>query len=168
MSHFHFLCFLLANTFLGLAIGTNEQEIIIQSLSAPSSNPPSQSPSSDQRTITNEAPQIGRKLGKHQQHKQVSTSNTPIPSPSEAPQIEKKMHASSEGTIPNHHKNSIEPNEEVLGSQGQVHFVKQHHHSYDKSIAGGGVILGGLATTFLVTVFCYIRATRRRKSDITA
>ncbi|CAL0324751.1 unnamed protein product [Lupinus luteus] len=166
MTRILFLCFLLANTFIGPAIATNELEIIFQSLSAPSSNPPAQSPSSDKRTITDE-PSIGRKFGKHQQHKKVSTSNTPIPSPSEAPQIEKKMHASSEGiSIPNHQKTSVEPHEEVLGSQ--VHFVKQHHHSYDKSIAGGGVILGGLATTFLVTVFCYIRATGRHKSEITA
>ncbi|KAF7845439.1 hypothetical protein G2W53_002344 [Senna tora] len=35
------------------------------------------------------------------------------------------------------------------------------HHSVDKSIAGGGVILGGLATTFFLSVFCYIRATAR-------
>ncbi|EOA32607.1 hypothetical protein CARUB_v10015901mg [Capsella rubella] len=40
----------------------------------------------------------------------------------------------------------------------------EHHHStVDKSVAGGGVILGGLATTFLVAVFCYIRATRKPK-----
>lgn len=39
-----------------------------------------------------------------------------------------------------------------------------HHHStVDRSVAGGGVILGGLATTFLVAVFCYIRATRKHK-----
>ncbi|OIW00824.1 hypothetical protein TanjilG_08263 [Lupinus angustifolius] len=167
MAHFLFISLLLANIFLGLAIATNEMEIIFQSLSAPSSNPPAQSPSSDKRTITDE-PSIGRKHGKHQQHKHESTSSTPIPSPSEAPQIEKKMHASSEGSIPNHQKTSVEPLEEVLGSQGQAHFVKQHHHSYDKSIAGGGVILGGLATTFLVTVFCYIRATGRHKSEIIA
>ncbi|XP_010464568.1 PREDICTED: uncharacterized protein LOC104745090 [Camelina sativa] len=41
-----------------------------------------------------------------------------------------------------------------------------HHHStVDRSVAGGGVILGGLATTFLVAVFCYIRATRKHKPD---
>ncbi|CAN8270025.1 unnamed protein product [Cochlearia groenlandica] len=39
-----------------------------------------------------------------------------------------------------------------------------HHHStVDRSVAGGGVILGGLATVFLVAVFCYIRATRKHK-----
>lgn len=41
-----------------------------------------------------------------------------------------------------------------------------HHHStVDRSVAGGGVILGGLATTFLVVVFCYIRATRKHKPN---
>ncbi|KAK9127024.1 hypothetical protein Scep_015870 [Stephania cephalantha] len=38
----------------------------------------------------------------------------------------------------------------------------KHHHSVDKSIAGGGVIIGGLATTFIVSIICYIRATRRK------
>lgn len=148
-------------------MATNKPQITSQSLSAPSSIPPAQSPSSDQRTNTAE-PSIGRKLGKHQ-HKQVSFSGTPSPSPSEAPKSEKKMHASSEGSIPNHQKASVEPHDEVLGSQGhQVHLLKQHHHSFDKSIAGGGVILGGLATTFLVSIFCYIRATGRHKSETTA
>ncbi|KFK38293.1 hypothetical protein AALP_AA3G095300 [Arabis alpina] len=41
-----------------------------------------------------------------------------------------------------------------------------HHHStVDRSVAGGGVILGGLATTFFVAVFCYIRATRKPKPN---
>ncbi|CAA7033613.1 unnamed protein product [Microthlaspi erraticum] len=38
-----------------------------------------------------------------------------------------------------------------------------HHLTVERSVAGGGVILGGLATTFLVAVFCYIRATRKHK-----
>lgn len=47
----------------------------------------------------------------------------------------------------------------------ELHLAKQHHSSVDKSVAGGGVILGGLAMTFLVAVFCYIRATGRHKSE---
>ncbi|KAL8036671.1 hypothetical protein ABFX02_12G173500 [Erythranthe guttata] len=43
--------------------------------------------------------------------------------------------------------------------------LKINHHGVDKSIAGGGVILGGLATTFLVAVFCYIRATGRKNAE---
>lgn len=46
----------------------------------------------------------------------------------------------------------------------ETHLRRPHHgSSVDKSVAGGGVILGGLATTFFVAVFCYIRATRRSK-----
>lgn len=38
------------------------------------------------------------------------------------------------------------------------------HHS-DKSVVGGGVIIGGLVTAVFAAVFCYIRVTRRR--DVT-
>ncbi|KAK9133643.1 hypothetical protein Scep_013171 [Stephania cephalantha] len=40
----------------------------------------------------------------------------------------------------------------------------QHHHS-DKSIAGGEVIIGGLATAIFAAVFCYIRVTRKQNAD---
>lgn len=36
------------------------------------------------------------------------------------------------------------------------------HRSTDKSVAGGGVIIGGLVTAFFASVFCYIRVTRKR------
>ncbi|GFQ05317.1 hypothetical protein PHJA_002675800 [Phtheirospermum japonicum] len=54
---------------------------------------------------------------------------------------------------------------EESGPISQEHVMKINHHNHrrvDKSVAGGGVILGGLATAFLVAVFCYIRATRRK------
>lgn len=146
---------------MSLTMATNQPQIIFQSLSAPSPNPLAQSPHSGQRTHTTE-PSIGRKLGKHQ-HNQIR--GTTSPAPSEAPQSEKKMHS----TIPSHQRTSIEPHDEtVLGLDGKIHLLKQHHHSFDKSIAGAGVILGGLATTFLVSVFCYIRATGRNKLDTIA
>ncbi|XP_029126407.1 uncharacterized protein LOC114915677 [Cajanus cajan] len=165
MAKFLFLCFLLACTLMDLTMATNQPQIIFQSISAPSSNPPAQSPHTAE-------PSIGRKLGKHQ-FKQIRSSDT-SPTPSEAPPCENKMHPSSEGNIPSHQRTSIEPHDDeaVLGShQGQVHLPKQYnhqHHSFDKSIAGAGVILGGLATTFLVAVFCYIRATARHKLETTA
>ncbi|KAJ0780265.1 hypothetical protein HanPI659440_Chr06g0235671 [Helianthus annuus] len=47
-----------------------------------------------------------------------------------------------------------------------IYLEKHHHHhelsSVDKSITGGGVILGGLVMAFVVSIVCYIRATRRR------
>ncbi|KAJ4982010.1 hypothetical protein NE237_032847 [Protea cynaroides] len=39
------------------------------------------------------------------------------------------------------------------------------HHSSDRSMAGGGVIIGGLVTFTFATVFCYIRVTRRRNDE---
>ncbi|KAJ6745150.1 hypothetical protein OIU79_031324 [Salix purpurea] len=38
----------------------------------------------------------------------------------------------------------------------------KHHSPSDKSVAGGGVILGGLVTAIFAAVFCYIRVTRKR------
>ena len=88
MPKFLFLFFLLANTLLSLTNATSQPQIIFQSLSAPSSNPPAQSPSIGQRPHTSE-PSIGRKLGKHQ-HNQIRSSDTKSPTPSEAPQIAHK------------------------------------------------------------------------------
>lgn len=53
--------------------------------------------------------------------------------------------------------------EETAPVGQEEEMVSNHHRrSADKSVAGGGVIVGGLVTTFLVAIFCYIRATRRK------
>lgn len=39
---------------------------------------------------------------------------------------------------------------------------KDSKHHQDKSVAGGGVIIGGLVTAIFAAVFCYIRVTRKR------
>ncbi|KAI9073845.1 hypothetical protein K1719_044197 [Acacia pycnantha] len=81
--------------------------------------------------------------------------------PAEAPIIRKQTQHSN---FPWHKKTSIELTyEQVLGSDVRLHLSKQHHRSFDGSIAAGVVILGGLATTFLVAVFFYIRASGRSK-----
>uniref|UniRef100_A0A7N0U5Q9 Uncharacterized protein n=1 Tax=Kalanchoe fedtschenkoi TaxID=63787 RepID=A0A7N0U5Q9_KALFE len=53
---------------------------------------------------------------------------------------------------------------DVEGPVGELkaRHVKKRSRGVDTSVAGGGVILGGLATTFLVAIFCYIRATKRK------
>ncbi|CAN1124022.1 hypothetical protein LINPERPRIM_LOCUS3537 [Linum perenne] len=43
---------------------------------------------------------------------------------------------------------------------------EQRKKHIDKSVAGGGVILGGLITAVCMAVFCYIRVTRRRDEDL--
>ncbi|XP_022151558.1 uncharacterized protein LOC111019472 [Momordica charantia] len=85
-----------------------------------------------------------RKLGKHRSAAAVSSGS----SPSEAPRSEMKVQATSAAA--------------TNGGDHQHH----NHKASDKSIAGGGVILGGLATTFLVAIICYIRATRRSNSEV--
>nr|XP_027063821.1 uncharacterized protein LOC113690194 [Coffea arabica] len=39
------------------------------------------------------------------------------------------------------------------------------HHSTDKSVAGGGVIIGGLVAAVFAAVYCYIRVTRKESSS---
>ncbi|CAI9098326.1 OLC1v1034948C1 [Oldenlandia corymbosa var. corymbosa] len=94
-----------------------------------------------------------RKIGGHHRPK---AAVSPRLSPSEAPTIGKES------------TNHIEEHDSVhqdvaLGSSEDDHVGSLHrrHHSVDRSVAGGGVILGGLATTFLVAIIWYIRATRR-------
>lgn len=98
-----------------------------------------------------------RKLGK-----EIVLGNKPAVSrlsSAEAPRADEGGDASSaevsatgEGAAPAGQEEEMEPN---------------HHHrrSIDRSVAGGGVIVGGLATTFLVAIFCYIRATRRKAAE---
>ncbi|KAK4727412.1 hypothetical protein R3W88_032329 [Solanum pinnatisectum] len=40
----------------------------------------------------------------------------------------------------------------------------RHHHSADKSVAGGEVIIGGLVTAIFAAVYCYIRITRKKEN----
>nr|VDC93052.1 unnamed protein product [Brassica oleracea] len=54
---------------------------------------------------------------------------------------------------------------QILNSEETTVRRGHHHSTVDRSVAGGGVILGGLATTFLVVVFCYLRATRKHKPN---
>lgn len=84
-----------------------------------------------------------RKLGKH------------TLSPSEAPKADENGEFATEVSA-------------TGGEGGEEEVMKINHHhrqAFDKSVAGGGVILGGLATTFLVAIVCYIRATRRRSAE---
>ncbi|KAF5943695.1 hypothetical protein HYC85_017772 [Camellia sinensis] len=41
------------------------------------------------------------------------------------------------------------------------------HHSSDKSMAGGDVIVGGFATALVAAIYCYIRVTIRNQHDKT-
>lgn len=147
------LCLALADAFLGLAMASEKVQTMVQSSSTASSSHP-QAPTQSLLMI--------RRLGKHHHQKMVQTVVAPGLSPSMAPQ-----QAPERETSPLYQtKASSEASsaEESVSIQVQATHLPNHHHSADKSIAGGGVILGGLATTFLVAVFCYIRATGRHKA----
>ncbi|KAG7011935.1 hypothetical protein SDJN02_26843, partial [Cucurbita argyrosperma subsp. argyrosperma] len=47
-----------------------------------------------------------------------------------------------------------------LAEAPEIRRLGKHH--VDKSVAGGGVIIGGLVTAVFAAVFCYIRVTRKR------
>lgn len=141
------LCLILADAYVSVTMAADENTQTTEqpnSASIASTQAPTPSPSNDKNLYKAQAPVI-RKLGKHQ----ASESKPPTFSPSSAPA----------STNP-----SPETEESLSIVEEEIH-LKKHHHSQDKSVAGGGVILGGLATTFLVAVFCYIRATARHKAD---
>ncbi|KAF9665128.1 hypothetical protein SADUNF_Sadunf16G0089900 [Salix dunnii] len=159
------LCLALADAFLGLAMASTVQTMVQSSTAPPSSYP--QAPT--QSLYEAQAPMI-RKLGKHHR-KMIQSVVAPGLSPSMAPhQAPENVHYKRETSPLYEVKSSSEANstEESVSIQVQSTHLPNHHRSVDKSIAGGGVILGGLATTFLVAVFCYIRATGRNKAGATS
>ncbi|CAK7342758.1 unnamed protein product [Dovyalis caffra] len=165
MAQFLLLCLVLADAFVGLAMASEKVQTMVQPNAAPSSYP--QAPT--QNSYEAQAPMI-RKLGKHHHHKTVQSFVAPRLSPSIAPpQAQANVHSTKETSSLDQNTSLSEPNstEENVSIQVQDIHLPNHHHSVDKSVAGGGVILGGLATTFLVAVFCYIRATGRHKAETT-
>ncbi|XP_038982183.1 uncharacterized protein LOC120110672 [Phoenix dactylifera] len=59
---------------------------------------------------------------------------------------------------------SLSPNdsEVVLAGAPENLQNRKCRSAFDKSIAGGEIILAGLATAIFAAVFCYIRVTRQR------
>ncbi|KAK8657261.1 hypothetical protein V6N13_035511 [Hibiscus sabdariffa] len=55
-----------------------------------------------------------------------------------------------------------DPSRETTEAQAPEMRRLGKHHLSDKSVAAGGVIVGGLVTAIFVAVFAYIRVTRRR------
>ncbi|MED6119718.1 hypothetical protein PIB30_014325 [Stylosanthes scabra] len=46
--------------------------------------------------------------------------------------------------------------------ESNIRKLGRHRSWSDKSMAGGGVIIGGLVTAIFAAIFCYIRVTRRK------
>ncbi|CAN1135090.1 hypothetical protein LINPERPRIM_LOCUS15734 [Linum perenne] len=153
------ICFLLAQSLMGLALASGKVRILVQ----PNSDLLSETPDSSL------AFKLNRKLGSHNldhMEQSISLVVPPVHGLSIAPNSQQEqdgMHGSS-GSGEN--ASSVPKSEEEMDiAPVQQQEVHHHHHSVDKSVAGGGVILGGLATTFLVAIFCYIRATGRDKPE---
>ncbi|XP_011077620.1 uncharacterized protein LOC105161584 [Sesamum indicum] len=105
---------------------------------------------SEDKLVIAEAPTAARKLGKHTLLQGKMSARSRRLSPAESP-----YKAEENGVF----SGEVSASGEETGGEEVMRSNHHHHHSIDKSVAGGGVILGGLATTFLVAVFCYIRAT---------
>ncbi|XP_042486638.1 uncharacterized protein LOC122066880 [Macadamia integrifolia] len=62
---------------------------------------------------------------------------------------------------------SMEQGNEQGSEQAEAPDIRRlgKHHSSNDSIAGGGVIIGGLATITFAAIFCYIRVTRRKNDE---
>ncbi|KAL7248414.1 hypothetical protein ACSBR2_003189 [Camellia fascicularis] len=150
MSQFLVLFLILSDVFFLLATANEPPHTMVEPYAVTFSNPPpSPSPSA-----TAEPPTIP-KLKNHHRKAVKSSIVAPSLSPSMAPQAE-DLH-STKAII-----NASDQQIETVQVQ-----IKKRRHSTDKSVAGGGVILGGLATTFMVAVFCYIRATGRKNDTDT-
>lgn len=57
------------------------------------------------------------------------------------------------------------PNGERKIASGPEQHVKHHHRSFDKSVAGAHVILGGLVVAIFAAAVAYIWVTRKRTSS---
>lgn len=102
-------------------------------------------------------------IGKHQSKtsRSFNSKNMMAISPTGSPKSPKETIKSIDQVT----HNEATHEEDLNVDDHKTHLEKHHHRSVDKSVAGGGVILGGLATTFLVVIGCYIRATRRHKTS---
>ncbi|XP_007026874.2 PREDICTED: uncharacterized protein LOC18597662 [Theobroma cacao] len=163
MAQCFLLCLILVNTFV--AVASENAQTMLRSSLADVQHPPAPAPYNNEKPTTAEAPTV-RKLGKHQPKVVKTFGSAPASSPSQAPQPEKDMHRIGESPSTGQTAATVERNNGTnVSVKGQTIHLQKHHRSVDKSVAGGGVILGGLATTFLVAVICYIRATGRHKSE---
>ncbi|XP_022743303.1 uncharacterized protein LOC111294304 [Durio zibethinus] len=163
MAQCFLLCLILVHAFVAMASENALSKL--RSSFADLQHPPASAPYSNEKPYKAEAPNI-RKLGRHQPKVVNTFGSTPASSPFQAPQTQKNIHLTGGSPSTDHTAATIEPdNGENVSVEGQAINLQTHHHSMDKSVAGGGVILGGLATTFLMAVFCYRRATGRHKSE---
>ncbi|KAJ7948217.1 putative Transmembrane protein [Quillaja saponaria] len=100
---------------------------------------------------------------------QAMTDNTdqPAPNPLElttqtGPESHGRLTKIADQPVSSRGKTSEEKGESEAAEAPEIRRMGKHHSS-DKSVAGGGVIIGGLVTAIFAAVFCYIRVTRKRQ-----
>lgn len=105
-----------------------------------------------------EAPMAAGKLGKHDENIAASRSSS---SPSESPKSKENAEYLTEASV----SGVVDVASSVLKNNHHHDDNHDHHRWIDEPSVGGVVILGGLVAAFLVTVFWYIRVTRRRNAE---
>ncbi|PKH56465.1 hypothetical protein CRG98_050305 [Punica granatum] len=88
---------------------------------------------------------------------QQTAANDPVSSAA-GPSVEAS--AVTEQPVSSHAESSSEGAEGSVAEAPGIRRMGKHRS--DKSVAGGGVIIGGLVTAIFAAVFCYIRVTRKR------
>ncbi|KAG9138632.1 hypothetical protein Leryth_020484 [Lithospermum erythrorhizon] len=117
--------------------------IATENLKSSSNNSPAQAP-------------VAQIPGKTSHHGNIISSHAP----SKSPEYKGK-------DPPSYIEDSSSEHSDESDQAEELPLVHHHHRRWiDKSSTGGGVILCGLATTFLGAIVCYIRATRRKNNTV--
>ncbi|XP_048328034.2 uncharacterized protein LOC125421924 [Ziziphus jujuba] len=85
-------------------------------------------------------------------------------SESKKPEVSNSGSDQPVGSVSDHPSRNKEENTTEVAEAPANRRLGKHHS--DESMAGGGVIIGGLVTAIFAAVFCYIRVTRRRNDAV--
>lgn len=93
---------------------------------------------------------------------ELAMASRPLPATASNAVLKTETALAGMADAPSHGQAGGHSDESEDGAEAPEAPEVEEHHRSNASVAGGGVILGGLATAVLAAVFCYIRVTRRR------